>query len=194
MYMMNRDFTPKQISMILEQFAAVRGRWHGAAVWETQGHLDAFRRGENVDCLALPDFANGITDEGIHYLLEVGFRSDAGSPVAQIAPWYAGLIDNAGFTGVDPSDTMASHSGWTESTDYSESVRQTFVFGAAATRAITAQISFSINATKTIQGVFVTSVSTKGGSTGTLWSTAEFSSPPSLISGNVLTANYSLSD
>lgn len=137
---------------------------------------------------------NGITDEGIHYLLEVGFRSDAGSPVAQEAPWYAGLIDNAGFTGLDPSDVMSSHTGWTESQDYTESVRQTLAFPAAAVRAIADDVSFTMNATKTIEGIFVVTVNTKGGTTGVLWSTAQFSSAPSLISGNVLTANYSLSD
>lgn len=190
----NEDFTPNQISRILAHFKFVQGYWHDAKIWASQDDLDAFNRGENAACIAMPDFDNGITDEGIHYLLEVGFRSDAGMPVSQIAPWFAGLIDNAGFTGVDASDTMASHTGWSESTDYSESVRQTLVFGAAAARAITAQVAFSINATKTIEGIFVPSNSTKGGTTGTLWSTAIFSSPPSLISGNVLTANYSLSD
>jgi hypothetical protein len=140
------------------------------------------------------DVPNGITDVGIHYLLEVGFRSDAGSPVAQEAPWYAGLIDNAGFTGLDAGDTMSSHTGWSESTDYTESVRQAFVFAAAAARAISDDVSMTMNATKTIEGIFVTTDNVKGGTTGTLWSTAQFSTAPALISGNVLTSNYSLSD
>lgn len=145
--------------------------------------------------LELPDQPNGITTAGMHYLLEVGFRSDAGSPVAQLAPWYAGLIDNSGYTGVNNSDTMSSHSGWTEiTTQYDEATRQALAFAAASARAITASVSFTLNATRTIQGIFVVSNSTKGGTSGTLFSTALFGSPPGLISGNVLTANYTLTD
>lgn len=174
----------------------VHGIWRDIKVWENEADAAMAKAGYNVrPKLWLPDQPNGITDEGIHYLLEVGFRSDAGSPVAQIAPWYAGLIDNAGYTGVAAGDTMASHTGWAElHTQYDEAARQTLAFAAAASRAITASVSFTMNATKTVQGIFVTSVNTKGGTTGTLWSTALFSSPPGLISGNVLTANYTLTD
>lgn len=182
--------------MQLQDGRFIRGKWHGIRVWHNREDYDRFLIGRRVKPkLWLPDQPNGITDVGIHYLLEVGFRSDAGMPVAQEAPWYAGLIDNAGYTGVNPSDTSASHSGWTEITSqYDESVRQTLAFGVAASRAITASVSFTFNASKTVQGIFVINVNTKGGSTGTLWSTALFSSPPALISGNVLTANYSLTD
>jgi hypothetical protein len=166
----------------------IRGHWN-VETWENMAHR--LTNKDPMSRLALP---NGITDEGIHYLLEVGFRSDAGMPVSQLAPWYAGLINNSGFTGLDPADTMSSHSGWSESTDYTESVRQTLAFAAAASRAISDDVSFTINATVTIEGIFVTSNNTKGGTTGTLWSTAQFSTAPALISGNVLTANYSLSD
>jgi len=168
----------------------VRGRWERIQIWRTVEDYKAFKAGEFVTPIFLDDNPNGITDEGIHYLLEAGFRSGTA-----ITAWYAGLIDNSGFTGVDPSDTMASHSGWSELyTEYDESVRQTLSFGAAATRQITAEVSFTMNATKTVEGIFVTSVDTKNTATGTLWSTALFSSAPGLVSGNVLTANYTLSD
>lgn len=172
------------------------GTWRDIKVWECKEDEILAKLGYDVKPLfTLPDQPNGITTEGINYLLEVGFRSDAGSPVAQLAPWYAGLIDNSGYTGVAAADTMSSHSGWSEiTTQYDESVRQTLAFAAASSRQITASVSFTMNATKTVQGIFVVSNSTKGGTTGTLFSTALFSSPPSLISGNVLTANYTLSD
>jgi hypothetical protein len=176
--------------------SVVHGIWQHIRIWESEAHYRLFKAGWAVKpLLILPDQPNGITDEGMHYLLEVGFRSDAGMPVSQIAPWYAGLIDNAGFTGDNPSDTMASHTGWTEiTTQYNEASRQTLAFPAASSRTITASVSFTMNASKTIQGIFVTSNNTKGGTTGTLWSTALFSTPPSLVTGNVLTANYSLTD
>lgn len=169
----------------------LKGRWSGVKVWENTADLLAHRAGRIVlPKLILPDFDNGITDVGIHYVLDTSFRG-----TAQTSTWYAGLIDNAGYTGVAASDTSASHAGWSElHTQYDEAARQTLSFAAAATRSITAEVSFTFNATKTVQGVFVISVSTKGGTTGTLFSTALFSSPPGLVSGNVLTANYTLSD
>lgn len=168
------------------------GRWTNVRVWHNREQFEYSRKNILVaPKLWLPDFDNGITDVGIHYLLDAGFR---GTPAA-ISTWYAGLIDNSGYTGVAAGDTMSSHSGWTEiTTQYDEAARQTLSFGAAAARAITASVSFTMNATKTVQGIFVNSVSTKGGTTGTLWSTALFSSPPGLVAGNVLTANYTLSD
>jgi len=168
----------------------VRGRWERIQIWRTVADYKAFKRGQFVTPLYFGEDPNGITDVGIHYLLDAGFRG-----TSAISTWYAGLIDNSGFTGVDPSDTMASHSGWSElHTEYDEAARQTLSFGAAATRKITAEVSFTMNATKTVEGIFVNSDSTKNGSTGTLWSTALFSSAPGLVSGNVLTANYTLSD
>ena len=169
----------------------LRGRWENTRVWDNQEHLNDFRKYGSIvkPKLHILINPNGITNVGIHYNLDSAFRG-----VTQLSAWYAGLIDNAGFAGVDPTDTMASHSGWSESTDYSESVRQTLSFGAAASRQITAEVSFTMNATKTIEGIFVNSDSTKGGTTGTLWSTAEYSTAPDLEPGNVLTTNYTLSD
>jgi len=173
-----------------QDLRVVRGRWEHIQVWRTVDDFNAFKRGEFVTPIFYEECKpNGITDVGIHNLLDSGFRG-----TAQISAWYAGLIDNAGFTGVDPTDTSASHSGWSRSGDYSETVLQTLSFGAAATRLITASVSFTMNATKTIEGIFVNSASTKPMVAGTLWSTALFSSAPSLISGNVLTATYTLSD
>ena len=176
-------------AILLPHDRLIRGKWDRVRAWRSQEDLDAYKRGEFVLPLWSVAFKNGITDAGIHYLLEAGFRGGSA-----ISTWYAGLIDNSGYTGVDPSDTMSSHTGWSEATQYDETVRQTLSFGAAATRSISAEVSFTMNATKTIQGIFVTSDDTKSGTTGTLWSTALFASPPGLVSGNVLTANYTLSD
>ena len=172
----------------------VRGRWESVRLWENKDDHKKYKEGYWVVPKWQETFPNGITNEGIHYLLEVGFRSDDAMPVAQLAPWYAGLIDNAGFTGVNATDVMNSHTGWSEATQYDETNRQTLAFPAASSRSITAEVSFTMNASKTIEGIFVTSDNTKGGTTGTLWSTAPFASAPSLVSGNVLTANYTLSD
>lgn len=176
----------------LHSHSGLRGKWFNLKVFENQEHYQDFKKYGNVvrPQLWLPNQPNGITDVGIHYNLNSAFRG-----VAQLSTWYAGLIDNSGFTGVAAGDTMASHSGWTEiTTQYDESVRQTLSFPAAASRAISASVSFTMNATKTVQGILVNSENTKGGTSGTLWATAVFGSPPALVSGNVLTGNYTLSD
>jgi len=181
----SNNFNPAELARYKRQASPgsfIRGRWADVTAWEGE----AFKSRK----LWTKDFPNGITDVGIHYALDR--LTDVGSPAA--VTWYAGLIDNASFTGVAAADTSASHSGWIENQDFSESVRQTLGFSAAAARTISDSVSFSINATVTIQGLFVISESTKGGTTGTLFSTALFSSPPVLVSSNTLTANYALSD
>lgn len=180
--------------MRLRERSGLHGRWR-CATWANRAEYDRYLIGKkSAKPMDIYEFPNGITDVGIHYLLEVGFRSDAGSPVAQEAPWYARLIDNAGYTGVAAGDTSASHSGWTEVDEYDEATGQTLGFAAAASREITAEVSFTMNATITVKGIFVIDVSTKNASTGTLFSTALFGTAPALVSGNVLTANYTLTD
>lgn len=181
--------------MPVENKAGLSGKWHGLKLFNNQDEANRYHAGDmSVQPIWVCDQPNGITNVGIHYLLEVGFRSDAMAPVSQIAPWFAGLIDDASFSGVAAADTAASHAGWIESDDYSEADRQTLAFGAAAARAITAQVSFTMNASKTLRGIFVISDDAKNGTSGTLWSTALFGTPPSVVNGNVLTANYSLTD
>lgn len=133
---------------------------------------------------------NGIVDEGIEYLLDAGFNGGS-----QVSTWYMGLVDNAGFSAFANADTMSSHSGWSESTAYSESTRPEWTAGAAATRSVTnsSTVDFSINATATIRGIFITSNNTKSGTAGTLWSTAAFSSNASVTSGDTLKVTYTVS-
>jgi hypothetical protein len=55
--------------------------------------------------------------------------------------------------------------------------------------------TFTINATSTIAGAFLTSISTKGGTTGILFSASDFSSPGdrAVVSGDTLSVTYTLS-
>jgi len=55
--------------------------------------------------------------------------------------------------------------------------------------------AFNINATSTVGGAFLTSGSAKSGTTGTLFSAADFSSPGdrSVTSGDTLNVTYTLS-
>jgi hypothetical protein len=135
-------------------------------------------------------FRNLVTTVGKNDLLDKYF---AGSTYT--AAWYLGLIDASGYSAVAAGDTMSSHGGWTESSDYSESNRPTLAFSAASggSKATSSAVSFSINATKTIKGAFTATNNTKGGTTGTLYSAGTFSGDRSVISGDTLNVSLTLS-
>lgn len=117
------------------------------------------------------------------------------------ATWYLGLYGAAASNNPAASDTMSSHAGWTEETGYSQSTRPACSFGSATAAdpsVITnsgSPATFSINATATIGGAFLTSDNTKGGTSGILFSAADFGSPGdrSVVSGDTLTVTYTFS-
>lgn len=124
------------------------------------------------------------------------------SGVTYSATWYLGLITGpAASTTFIAGDTAATHTGWTESTAYSQATRPQVTFGAATTAdpsVISNSASpstFSINGTATIAGAFLISNNTKGGTTGILFSEADFQSPGdrSVVNGDTLTVTYQFS-
>lgn len=138
------------------------------------------------------DITNGITNVGKNYALDAIFRGATDGP--QKSPWYIGLIDNSGFTGVAATDTMASHAGWNEFTTYSDTTRREWVENAAASQSIsnTTASTFNINGSGTVKGIFIADNSTKGGTTGTLWSTALFAANVAVVSSDQLKITYTV--
>lgn len=120
---------------------------------------------------------------------------------AYTAAWYIGLYGSGATNTPAAGDTMSSHAGWTEVVAYSQATRPAATFAAASTAdpsVITTSASpavFSINATTTVGGAFLTSNNTKSGTTGTLFSAADFAAPGdrSVVSGDTLTVTYSFS-
>lgn len=145
---------------------------------------------KNGKLLSEQEFPNGIVDVGLNKILDDMFNSGT-----QTGTWYCGLIDNAGFSALANSDTMASHSGWSESSAYTESNRVTWGVGSASSRSVTngTTMDFSINGTVTINGIFITTDNTKGGTSGTLWATASFASAVSASNGDTLKVTYTVS-
>ena len=120
---------------------------------------------------------------------------------AYTATWYLGLVNNSPSPSYAAGDTMASHAGWAESTDYTQSNRPTVTFG-SATVADPSVIDnsgsvdvFTMNASVTIAGAFLTSDDTKGGTTGILFSASTFQSPGArtVVSGDTLNVTYEFS-
>lgn len=117
------------------------------------------------------------------------------------AAWYLGLYGAAASNNPAASDTMSSHAGWTEVTAYSQSTRPACSFGSATAAdpsVITnsgSPATYSINGTTTVGGAFLTSDNTKSGTSGILFSAADFGSPGdrSVVSGDTLTVSYTFS-
>jgi hypothetical protein len=120
---------------------------------------------------------------------------------AYTATWFLGLYGAAATNDPAAGDTAASHAGWTEVTDYSQATRPACTFGAATTADPSvidnsgSVAIFSINGTTTVGGAFLISNSTKGGTTGVLFSAADFQSPGdrAVVSGDTLNVTYQFS-
>ena len=120
---------------------------------------------------------------------------------AYTAAWYIGLYGAGASNNPAAGDTMSSHAGWVEVTAYSQATRPAATFGAATTAdpsviSNSASVAvFTINGTTTVGGAFLTSNSTKSGTTGTLFSASDFTSPGdrSVVSGDTLNILYSFS-
>jgi len=107
---------------------------------------------------------NLVVDAGLNDILDKYYKGSSYS-----AAFFVGLTDGA--PDVDPTDTMSSHTGWVEVEDYSELVRQDLDLGSVSAKSVdnsAAKAVFSIDDTATVGGAFVTTNSTKGGTTGTL--------------------------
>ena len=119
----------------------------------------------------------------------------------QTTTWYMGLVDNTGYTAYNAADTMSSHAGWSESVAYSNSTRPTVTFGTATASGggadsagtgsiVSTAVTFTINASATILGAFLTTGSAKSGTTGTLYSAGSFAASRAVISGDSLLVTY----
>ena len=121
------------------------------------------------------------------------------------AAWFIGLVNNSPTPSYSVSDTMASHAGWVETTDYSGTDRATADFGTATTAdpSVIANTvasggtvaSFSITGTVTIDGAFLTATEDNSTNTGILFSVAAFESPGdrSVVNGDTLNVTYQFS-
>jgi hypothetical protein len=134
-------------------------------------------------------FPNGVTNAGKDHWLSVTFNGGTA-----VNPWYLGLINESGYTALAAGDTMSSHTGWAEFTSYTESTRVDWGEDAPSSQSITnsTPATFTISSSGTLKGIFVTSNSTKGGTTGTLWATALFSSDVPVASSDLLKVTYTV--
>jgi len=156
-----------------------------------------------VECFA-PDGAlkwaeencNLVTEEGLDDLLGQYFKGSG-----YTAAFYVGLVDNASFSSVNATNTASNISvttatnGWIEFDDYSEAVRQTLSLGAVASQSVdnsASKATFSIDATGTVNGAFIATTNTIGGTSGVLYGVVSFASTRAVTSGDTLNITVTL--
>lgn len=132
---------------------------------------------------------NGVVNVGKDDIFEQYFRNGTVATA-----WYIGIVDASGYSAIDPTDTMASHAGWTEFVGYTEANRVTWGPDAAASQSITnsTPVTFSINASGSLKGAFLVDENTKSGTTGILWATALFAGDIPVTNGDTLKITYTV--
>jgi hypothetical protein len=120
---------------------------------------------------------NLVTTEGKNALLSIMFDA-----ATQVTTWYCGL---KGSGSANAADTLASHAGWSEVTDYTGN-RKAVTWGSASSGSLAASsaVSFAIDDTATVAGALLASVDT--GTSGTLYSAGDFAVPRSVANGDTV--------
>jgi hypothetical protein len=138
---------------------------------------------------------NLVVNQGLQDMNTTYFNSGT-----QVTTWYVGLITGPGSgTTIAAGDTLATHAGWTEFTNYTGN-RKAAVFATATTAdpsvitntASPAQFAIT-GAGGTVAGAFLASVAT--GTSGVLFSASDFQSPGDrvVVSGDTLNVQYTFS-
>lgn len=132
----------------------------------------------------------GLQDMNAKYFKGAGYT----------AAWYLGLVTGpSSGTTFAAADTLVSHGGWTEFTDYAGD-RKAVTFGTATTADpsvidnTASASSFTISGSGgVVAGAFLCSVAT--GTSGVLFSASDFQSPGdrTVVSGDTLNVTYTFS-
>lgn len=132
---------------------------------------------------------NLVVDEGLNHILDVQFHGTTQVGTWYICPFESNHTPAAGNTYATP--------GYTECTAYDEANRPAFVEGAASSKSISNtgnRAVFTFNATKTIYGMAMVSLNTKGDTVGggVLWCSSRFSSSKNVDSGDIIEVTYTI--
>lgn len=149
------------------------------------------------------EFPNLVVAVGKQLMLDTLLK---GSAYTVVGP-YLGLISGSSST-YSAADTMSSHAGWTEFTNYTvggSAVRGTAVFGSATssgstptnvTTSAASAITYTITGGGgTVGGCFLvtgsSASSTQGNTSGTLYSAGSFSTAKITTAGDTVSVTYS---
>jgi hypothetical protein len=125
------------------------------------------------------DFENLVVNQGLDDLLDITLSGGT-----QDTTWFVGLTD--GTPTPAAGDTLASHAGWVEVTDYDETNRVAWVDGGVSGASVSNSASpavFTISANgTTVGGGFLAGVNT--GTAGRLYAVGAFSAGDKLLDDN----------
>ena len=129
-------------------------------------------------------FKNLVVTEGKNSMLDEYFEGSSYD-----AAWYMGLVDGTTSPSYAAGNTLASHTGWTENTDYTGD-RVAVTWNAASSGSKTSDaIAFNIDDTATIAGALMCTVAS--GSSGVLYSVGNFTGGSRAVaSGDTLNVTY----
>lgn len=133
---------------------------------------------------------NLLPTAGLNHLLSVLVAGGS-----QVGTWYMSIFEG-NYTPVAGVTAATYPAAATESTAYDESTRVAYVDGTIASGSVSNSASraeFTINATKTIYGAALHSLSTKSATTGELLAVARFSASRAVVDDDVLAVAYTLS-
>lgn len=133
---------------------------------------------------------NAVTTEGCNWLLTTNFLG--GSVAAAI---YGGLIDGAGYTGVNAADTHQSHPGWSEYAALDSLTRPIWTASAANAGLLGTVVPcrFNFTAAGSIQGAFLATVADVGSvAAGTLYNTVVSLTPFDVEAGGQLDVSFAV--
>lgn len=136
------------------------------------------------------DSHNIITNQGLNHILDVVLHG-----TTAVSPWYM-LVFEGNYTPVAGDTAATFPANATESTAYDEATRVEYNEAAASSQSTTNsanKATFTFNATKTIYGAALASVSTKGSTSGTLLCANKASTSKAVVSADQLLITYTLS-
>ena len=139
--------------------------------------------------LDVEEIHNLVPDQGLDYILNAALRG-----TTPITAWYVALFEGnyTPTSGITASTFPATA---TECTTYDEATRVVWTSAAASGGIITNSASkavFTINATKTVYGVAMSSVAAKSDTGGVLTSVARFASAKNVVDNDILNVTSTL--
>src|SRR3974390_3460210 len=130
---------------------------------------------------------NIVVNQGLNYLLGAALGAQS-----VVTAWYIGLFsNNYTILASDTAATISANSG--EVTQYTAGTRQTWSSAPPASQSISnsaTQASFTFNSTLAVYGAFLISSSAINGTSGTLFSGAQFGSAKAVVNSDILQLTY----
>lgn len=156
----------------------------------TIGGVFTYEHRRDGEIVSVERCRNIITNQGLNHALDVILHG-----TTAVSPWYVGVFEG-NYTPVAGDTAATFPANATESTAYDEATRQEYVEAAASSQSTTnsaSKATFTFNATKTIYGAFMSSVSTKSSTAGTLLAANKAGTAKSVVDDDQLLITYTLS-